>query len=72
MIIDSTIIEQYTFPSGNTSPMPRNILSTSSSQNTLENPVSNTITDQKVRPSSSTSGRDRVSASLARGRPAST
>ena len=55
-----------------TSPTPRNILNTSNSQNFVVNPVTITITDQNVSPIINTSGRDLVSASLARGRPAST
>ena len=35
-------------------------------------PVRRTITDQNASPNTNTSGRDRVSASLASGRPAST
>ena len=55
-----------------TSPMPRKILRTSSSQNSVTNPVTRTMTDQNVTPKSSTRGRDLVSASLASGSPART
>ena len=55
-----------------TSPTPSRILRTRSSQNLVVKPVTRTMTDQNVRPSTSTSGRDLVSANLARGRPAST
>ena len=52
--------------------MPRKILRTSSCQNDSTKPVSSTMIDQNTTPNISTRGRDLVSASRARGRPAKT